>query len=123
MKKILSAIFICILAISLISCGGQKEAKELPIDRTVEATAKYLDLKGGEETLYQMIHAKDGKAYEDSNIEIYLFESADDENYKDIVNGQGFIDGTAFKDGIVIRFVDDYKNDNLLKKFEAVKYK
>lgn len=68
-----------------------------------------------------MIGAKDGKAYNDGELEIYLF----DENssaYKDIINDKGFVTAAAYKEGIILVFPNT-QDQKIISKFNKIVFK
>ena len=83
--------------------------------------ADYLDLKKGDETLYNMIGAKAGREYNDGTIELYEFDK-DSAEYKNIIDGKGSVEAAAYNDGIIM-VVTEKQDDDLIRKFENIKFK
>lgn len=133
MKKLLVIAIALTMAFAMSACGGsdkdaKEEAKEAPeedvkkVEKSVDAVAAELGLEGGEETFYSMIGAVDGKEYNDGKIEIYKFD-VDSEDYKRTetakeINGAPVI----LNDGMVLMFTDT-QDDEMVKKFQALKFK
>lgn len=93
------------------------------IARSVDAVAKALKLKNGDEQWYQMIDAIDGKGYGDGDnaVEIYEYEKGS-QAYKDMINGKMYITCDGYNNGFVIIFPNKV-NKKLLKKFKQLKIK
>ena len=138
MKKILILLMALMMCFGFAGCGSDKDddgtkdiadenAQEMEndaeqdkdkIERSVDAVAAELGLTGGTETLYDIIGAKEGKQYNDGNVEIYCFDK-DSDKYKAIEEGNGAIKATAVNDGVII-ITDD---EDMAKKFKSLKFK
>ena len=88
------------------------------IEKSIDAVADYLNLKKGDETLYNMIGAKAGREYNDGEIELYK----DSAEYKEIIDGKGSVEAAAYNDGIVMVVTKKQDND-LIQKFKNIKFK
>lgn len=91
------------------------------IEKSIDAVADYLNLKKGDETLYNMIGAKAGREYNNGEIELYEFDK-DSAEYKDIIEGKGSVEAAAYNDGIIMVVTKKQDND-LIRKFENIKFK
>lgn len=96
--------------------------KDDKLEKKISAVARHLELKDESDVEYQMIHAKDGKSYNDGNIELYYYDENSDD-YKDLKDGKGFIDAAATNNGFVLRFVDNKKDEKLIEKFKKIQFK
>ena len=92
MKKILTLMLAFALCLGMTACGEKMTAAvagqdasngNKKIEKSVNAVAGELGLTGGEDTMYQMIGAKEGKQFNDGSVELYLFDEDSDE-YKAI---------------------------------------
>lgn len=127
MKKLFSVLLTLIICVSVVSCGtnsktSSEASKDDKLEKKISAVAKHLELKDESDVEYQMIHAKDGKSYNDGNIELYYYDENSDD-YKDLKDGKGFIDAAATNNGFVLRFVDNKKDEKLIEKFKKIQFK
>ena len=88
MKKILTLMLAFALCLGMTACGekddsgasGQDASNDnKKIEKSANAVAGELGLTGGEDTMYQMIGAKEGKQFNDGSVELYLFDEDSDE--------------------------------------------
>ena len=126
MKKIVTLMLAFALCLGMTACGekddsgasGQDASNDnKKIEKSVNAVAGELGLTGGEDTMYQMIGAKEGKQFNDGSVELYLFDEDSDE-YKAIKEGTGAIEADATNDGMVI--LSDDKD--LVDRFEELDF-
>ena len=135
-KKLISILLTFLLLISFVACsnnsssGNNKQTtnvsengrtkSENKVEKSVDAVAEYLGFIDGEEQYYTMIGAKDGKAYNNGELEIYLFDESSD-SYKAAIDGSGFAKADAYKDGIVLIFPNK-KDQTIIDKFNDIKF-
>lgn len=98
-----------------------KDTDNKKIERNIDAVADYLDLKKGDETLYDMIGAKSGREYNDGEIELYEFDK-DSAEYKKIIDGDGAVEAAAHNDGIIM-VVTKEQDKELIQKFKDIQFK
>lgn len=91
------------------------------IERNIDAVADYLNLKNGEETLYEVIGAKEGKEYNGGKVELYRFDR-DSAEYKAIKKGEGSVKAASTKDGFVLLFTGA-EDREMVKKFKEMRLK
>ncbi len=133
-KKVLIFTTIVSLILCFTACGddnkGTTTEPEVPkIEKTVDAVAKELGLKNKTEKSAEMIGAVDGAGY-DGDIEIYLYDNLDSEEYK-ALTGDGYdmmglttIKATAAKDGMVLIYTGDGEIDqSIVDSFNALEFK
>jgi len=97
--------------------------KDKEIDKNLDAVADYLGLKGGEDSLYEIIGAKAGKKYNDGKVELYLYDDDSDE-YEKMKKGEGSIKIAAHNDGVVLVFGNEEdKDEDIIKKFKEIDFK
>ena len=101
--------------------NDQNNVSNNRIDRDIDAVADYLDLKKGDETLFDMIGAKAGREYNNGDIELYEFDKNSAE-YKKIIEGKGSIEAAAHNDGIVMVVTKEQHKD-LIQKFKDIQFK
>ena len=101
--------------------SAKTKKKTVKIAKTVDAVAAYLGFTDGEEQFYSMIGAKDGKAYNNGELEIYLFDE-DSSAYKDIINCNGFVTAAAYKEGVILVFPNN-KDQTIINKFNKIVFK
>lgn len=123
MKKVLTLMLAAALCLGMTACGTKDSNNDEPrdadyenkeIQKSVDAAAGELGLTGGEDTLYEMIGAKEGKEFNDGSVELYLFDE-DSDAYKAIKEGSGVIEAAATNDGMVILTDDDALVDKFKK--------
>ena len=73
MKKLFSVLLTLIICVSVVSCGTNSKtsgeaSKDDKLEKKISAVAKHLELKDESDVEYQMIHAKDGKSYNDEKL-------------------------------------------------------
>lgn len=90
-------------------------------EKTVDAVAEYLGFSDGEEQFYSMIGAKDGKAFNGGELEIYLFDE-NSEEYKSIIAGNGTVTATAYKEGVILVFPNTVDQD-IVNSFNDIEFK
>lgn len=96
-----------------------KENKDT-VKKSVEAVAEYLGFTDGEEQYYSMIGATAGKAYNNGELEIYLFDDTSD-SYKIAIEGGGLVKADAYKDGIILVFPNNI-DQNIIDKFNEIEF-
>ena len=89
MKKILTLMLAFALCLGMTACGEKDDGgasgqdasngnKKIEKERQCRRR-RNLGLTGGEDTMYQMIGAKEGKQFNDGSVELYLFDEDSDE--------------------------------------------
>ena len=113
MKKHILIGLIMALLMCFCGCGGQSEeqttaetttqttTQEQTVERSIDAVAEELGLTGKSKTYYTVIGAKDGAEFNDGTVELYLYDP-NDQNYKDIADGNGVIKAEAVNNGVIL---------------------
>lgn len=137
MKKFMMFALVLILSISMIGCGSSdaeepSDAPEIsetveepapePIEKTIPAIAEALGLSGQSEVYFEVIGARDGAEFNDGAVELYIFDE-DQEEYKALVAGDGFVVPAAYHDGVVLVFPEGTDPDpELVQAFDALTF-
>lgn len=103
------------------AAGDNKGEDAQRIDRDIESVADYLDLKKGDEIVYDVIGAKAGRAYNGGDIELYEFDR-DSAEYDKITKGEGKVKAAAHNEGIVLVFTKNH-DDKLVEHFKNIRFK
>lgn len=137
MKKFMMFALVLILSISMIGCGSSdaeepSDAPEIsetveepapePIEKTIPAIAEALGLSDQGEVYFEVIGARDGAEFNDGAVELYIFDE-DQEEYKTLVAGDGFVVPAAYKDGVVLVFPEGTDPDpELVQAFDDLTF-
>lgn len=139
MKKITIAALVLVLALSLslFGCGTSdaeepSDAPEIsetveepatePIEKTIPAIAEALGLSDQGEVYFEIIGARDGAEFNGGAVELYIFDE-DQEEYKTLVAGDGFVVPAAYKDGVVLVFPEGTDPDpELVQAFDDLTF-
>lgn len=137
MKKFMMFALVLILSISMIGCGSSdaeepSDAPEIsetveepapePIEKTIPAIAEALGLSGQSEVYFEVIGARDGAEFNDGAVELYIFDE-DQEEYKTLTSGDGFVVPAAYHDGVVLVFPEGTDPDpELVQAFDALTF-
>lgn len=126
MKKYLMLVLALVLVVSLASCGSSEEPAEdpaaepvaeepapEPTEKTIPAIAEALGLSDQGEVYFEIIGARDGAEFNGGAVEIYIFDE-DQEEYKTLISGDGFVVPAAYHDGVVLVFPEGTEPDPAL---------
>ena len=126
MKKFLMLVLALVLVFSLASCGSSEEPAEdpaaepvaeepapEPTEKTIPAIAEALGLSDQGEVYFEIIGARDGAEFNGGAVELYIFDE-DQEEYKTLISGDGFVVPAAYHDGVVLVFPEGTEPDPAL---------
>ena len=133
MKKFLMLVLALVLVFSLASCGSSEEPAEdpaaepvaeepapEPTEKTIPAIAEALGLSDQGEVYFEIIGARDGAEFNGGAVELYIFDE-DQEEYKTLISGDGFVVPAAYHDGVVLVFPEGTEPDPaLVEAFEGL---
>lgn len=133
MKKFLMLVLALVLVFSLSSCGSSEEPAEdpaaepvaeepapEPTEKTIPAIAEALGLSDQGEVYFEIIGARDGAEFNGGAVELYIFDE-DQEEYKTLISGDGFVVPAAYHDGVVLVFPEGTEPDPaLVEAFEGL---
>ena len=134
MKKHILIGLIMALLVCFCGCGGQSGeqtttettetiTQEQTVKRSIDAVAEELGLTGKSETYYTVIGAKDGAEFNDGTVELYLYDP-NDQNYKDIADGNGVIKAEAVNNGVILVVPEGTEPDaEIVAKFKDISIK
>ena len=134
MKKHILIGLIMALLVCFCGCGGQSgeqtttettetTTQEQTVKRSIDAVAEELGLTGKSETYYTVIGAKDGAEFNDGTVELYLYDP-NDQNYKDIADGNGVIKAEAVNNGVILVVPEGTEPDaEIVAKFKDISIK
>ncbi len=133
MKKHILIGLIMALLMCFCGCGGSEEqtttettettTQEQTVERSIDAVAEELGLTGKSETYYTVIGAKDGAEFNDGTVELYLYDP-NDQNYKDIADGNGAIKAEAVNNGVILVVPEGADSDaEIVAKFKDISIK
>ena len=126
MKKFLMLVLALVLVFSLASCGSSEEPAEdpaaepvaeepapEPTEKTIPAIAEALGLSDQGEVYFEIIGARDGAEFNGGAVELYIFDE-DQEEYKTLISGDGFVVPAAYHNGVVLVFPEGTEPDPAL---------